>query len=81
MSQRIVFEFYYRNDHDQANWNQVTKLLSDFGGNLLSEPAKSPRMLVRATLPNGQRAQEVVKRLRSIDSVGRVSVDALHYAF
>lgn len=81
MGQRIVFEFYGRTDQDRANWNQVRKVLSDFGGNLVSEPSWAPRMLVRASLPNEQRARAAVDRLRTIDSVGRISLEALRIAF
>jgi hypothetical protein len=81
MGQRIVFEYYGRTDHDRANWSRVTKVLSDCGGDLISEPSWEPRMLVRASLPNEQRARVAVDRLRTIDSVGRISLEALRTAY
>lgn len=81
MGQRIVFEFYGHTDRDREKWNQIKKLLSDSGGYLLTEPSGEPRTLIRASLPDEQRALEVAERLRHTDGVGRVSLTALRMAF
>jgi hypothetical protein len=79
--QRIIFEFQPSSEEPESSWNRVITLLRSVDGQALDLPSGESSSLIRAFIPKAVDASAFLRKLRELEGVGRVELDAPRMIF